>query len=122
MKLRLEIIPDEIIQQYNLLDIAVDKWIYCEIKKEMYGLPHTRKFSNERLTKHLDPYGYTLSKLTPGMWKHATRSITFTLVVDNFGIKFINPVNLTHLLDALKEQYDITHDKTGALYCGITLE
>ena len=33
MKLKLDIIPDKITQQYKLLDITVDGWIYCEIKK-----------------------------------------------------------------------------------------
>ena len=121
MKLKLEIIPDEIIKQYNLLDIAVNGWIYCEIKKGMYGLPHTGKITNKRSIKHLEPYGYTLSKFTPGMWKHTTRSITFTLVVGGFGIQFINPTDVTHLLDALKQKYEITHEKTCALYCDLTL-
>ena len=88
----------------------------------MYGLPHAGKIVNKRLTKHLEPYGYTPSKLTPRLWKHATRSISFTLVVDNFGIKFINPADLTHLLDALKKQYEIIYHKTGVFYCGLTLE
>ena len=88
----------------------------------MYGLPHAGKVASNRLTKHLEPYSYTPSKITPGLWKHTKRSITFTLVVDDFGIKFINPADLTCLLDALKEQYEITHNKTGALYCGLTLE
>ena len=122
MKLRLAIIPDEIIKQYNLLDIAVDGWVYCEIKKGMYGLPHAGKIANERLTKHLAPFGYTPSQTTPGLWKHNTRQLTFTLVVDDFGIKSTNPADVDHLLSALRQQYEITHDATGAIYCGLTLE
>ena len=56
------------------------------------------------------------------MWKHTTRSITFTLVLDDFGIKFISPADTTHLLDALNKKYEIIHNKTGALYCGLTLD
>ena len=97
MKLRLAIIPDEIIEQYNLLHIAVDGWVYCEIKKGMYGLPHAGKIANERLTKHLAPFGYTPSQTTPGLWKHNTRQLTFTLVVDDFGIKSTNPADVAHL-------------------------
>ena len=44
MKLRLDIITEEILSQYNLWDIAVDGWVYCEIRKGMYGLPHVGKF------------------------------------------------------------------------------
>ena len=53
MKLRLNIIPEEILSQYNLQDVSVDGWVYCEIKKGMYGLPHTGKITNDRLVKHL---------------------------------------------------------------------
>ena len=94
MKLRLDIIPDEIIEQYNLLDIAEDGWVYCEIKKGMYGLPHAGKIANERLMHHLKPYGYAPVKHTPGLWAHATRNIMFTLVVDDFGIKYTNAADL----------------------------
>ena len=73
----------------------------------MYGLLHACKIANERLIKRLEPYGYTPSKLTPGLWTHATRSTDFTLVVDNFGIKHTGIV--IHLLTALREQYKITH-------------
>ena len=57
MKLRLDIIPEEILSQYNFRDIAVDGWVYCEIKKGMYGLPHAGKIANDRLVKiynHMD--------------------------------------------------------------------
>ena len=122
MKLRLDIIPDEIIEQYDLLNISVDGWVYCEIKKGMYGLTHAGKIANERLTKHLAPFGYTPSQMTPGLWKNNTRQITFTLVVDDFGIKSTKPADVAHLLSALKQQYEITHDASGSLYCGLTLE
>ena len=119
MKLRLAIIPNEIIQQYNLLD--VDGWLYYEIKKGVYGLPHAGKIANDRLTKHLAPFGYIPSTTTPGLWTHTSRPIQFTLVVDDFGIKSIDPADVQHLLSALREQYEITHDPTGSLYCGLTL-
>ena len=121
MKLRLAIIPDEIIKQYNLRDIEVDGWVYCEIRKGMYGLPHAGKIANERLVRHLAPYGYSPSPSTPGLWTHHTRPIVFTLVVDDFGIKSINQSDVDHLLNALRKQYEITVDTTGALYCGLTL-
>ena len=85
MKLHLDIIPEEILSQYNLWDIAVDGWVYCEINKGMYGLPHAGKIANDRLVKHLQPHWYAPVTHTPGLWKHHTRNITFTLVVDDFG-------------------------------------
>ena len=121
MKLRLGIIPEEILSQYNLRDIAVVGWVYCEIKKGMYGLPHAGKISNDRLVKHLQPHGYAPVTHTPGLWKHHTRNITFTLMVDDFGIKYTNLEDVTHLQNALHQQYEIITDMTGSLYCGLTL-
>ena len=39
MRLPIELIPEEIIIKYNLQAIAHNGWIYCEIRKGMYGLP-----------------------------------------------------------------------------------
>ena len=68
MKLRLEIITDKIISQYNLRDMAEDGWVYCEIKKGIYGLTHAGKIANGRFMQHLAPYGYAPVKHTPGLW------------------------------------------------------
>ena len=40
IRIKLSDIPDEIIQEYNLMDIATKDWsIYIEANKGMYGLP-----------------------------------------------------------------------------------
>ena len=122
LKLRLDIIPEEIVKQYNLLAIADDGWVYIEIRKGMYGLPHAGKIANDRLCKHLKPYGYAPVKHTPGLWKHTTKPISFTLVVDDFGIKYTDLADVAHLQAALEKQYEITFDPTGSLYCGLTLD
>ena len=38
MKLPLDIIPEEIIQQYNLRNLEQKGFVYMEIQKGMYGL------------------------------------------------------------------------------------
>jgi hypothetical protein len=38
MKMLLSRFPEEIIQKYNLNTLAVDGWVYIEIRKGMYGL------------------------------------------------------------------------------------
>ena len=81
----------------------------------------TPKIANERLTKNLAPFRYAPVKHTPGLCAHRSRATFFTLVVNDFGIKYINPVNSKHLQNALRQQYDITTDIAGALYYGLTL-
>ena len=59
---------------------------------------------------------------TPSLSKHTHIQIQFYLVVDNFGVKYINKDNIAHLLNTLKENYDMNEDWEGKLYCGITLQ
>ena len=49
----------------------------------------------------------------PGLWHHKTRPITFTLAVDDFGVKHTNEEDAKHLVSALKQNYDITEDWEG---------
>ena len=55
------------------------------------------------------------------MYKHVSRPIAFALVVDDFGVKYVNKNNADHPVASLKEKYKISEDWTGSLYCGINL-
>ena len=61
-------------------------------------------------------------KNTPGLWKHKTRPVTFTLVADDFGMKHEKMSDAVHLINALKKHYDLETDWTGKLHCGIHLK
>ena len=93
-----------------------------EIICGMYGLPQAGILANELLQKRLDPHGYYKVQHTPGLWKHESLPIQFTLVVNNFGVKYVGKDNALHLINALKINYDIETDWKGHLYCGITLD
>ena len=101
LKLPLEIIPDDIIQQYNLKKLSDNGWVYIEILKGMYGLKQVGKIAYDELVKHLKSFGYSPTKHTPGYWKHKTKPISFVLCVDDFAINYTNKSDLNHLLQAL---------------------
>ena len=122
MKLPLKLIPQEIIEQYNLQTLQVDGWVYIKIVKGMPGLKQAAKLANDRLIKHLQPYGYAPVKHTPSLWKHVSNGIVFALVVDDFGIKSTSPAATAHLLQALRDKYKITTDPGGTKYLGFTLQ
>jgi hypothetical protein len=88
----------------------------------MYGLPQAEIIAQELLGKRLLKAGYRQSKVTPGYWKHDWQPISFTLVVDDFGIKYINKTDVNHLIQTLKQDYDIEEDWEGTWYLGITLD
>ena len=85
------------------------------------GLPQTGIIANKQLQFHLQTHGYYQVKHTHGLFRHHTRTITFTLVVDDFGIKYTCEADLEHLLAAIKSKYTTTVDLSGTLYCGLTL-
>jgi hypothetical protein len=53
---------------------------------------------------------------------HESRPITFTLVVNDFGVKFVNKDDINHLISSIKKTYTLTEDWTGNLYFGMMLE
>ena len=122
MFLPIEIIPLEIIEQYNLLDKVHQGKIYIEIRRGMYGLPQAGIIAQQLLTKRLANHGYAPCRHTPGLWTHKTRPIHFSLVVDDFGVKYINKDDAQHLIDSLATYYPITIDWTGDRYCGVYLK
>ena len=87
----------------------------------MYGLPQAGLISNKLLEKQLNKHGYRQSKLVPGLWKHDTRPIQFTLVVDDFGVKYVGDEHNLHLQKVLEQHYEIKCDWSGQLYIRITL-
>jgi hypothetical protein len=88
----------------------------------MYGLPQAGILAQELLEQCMARHGYNQSKIVPGLWTHNTRQTTFTLVVDDFGVKYTSKVDAQHLIDARQEDYQITIDWTGAKYIGIMLD
>jgi hypothetical protein len=52
----------------------------------MYSLPQARIIAQQLLKECLQKDGYRQSKTTPGLWQHDTCLISFSLVVDDFGV------------------------------------
>jgi hypothetical protein len=121
MRLSLAIIPDEVIEKYNLRSIAVDGWVYLEIRKGMSGLKQAGLLAKQLLQKRLEPYGYYPERHTPGPCLHKSRPIAFTLIGDDFAVKYVGQGNAHHLRNALLRNYETTTDWGGTVYSGMTL-
>jgi hypothetical protein len=122
MKLLLSRFLEEIIQKYNLNALAVDGWVYIEIRKSMYGLKQERLLANQLLQTRLAPFGYYPARHTPGLWLHKTRPISFMLVVDDFAVKYVGKHHAEHLRSARLRTYELTTDWTATVYSGMTLK
>ena len=77
IKITIDILPDEIIKEYNLSNIAHNGYIYCKIRKVMYRLPQAGILSNQKLVKRLEPRGYSPCKHKPCLWRHKWIPVTF---------------------------------------------
>ncbi|KAL7475371.1 hypothetical protein ACHAW6_001288 [Cyclotella cf. meneghiniana] len=88
----------------------------------MYGLPQAGLLANELLEKWLNKHGYFQSKLIPGLWKHKTRPVQFTLVVNDFGVKYVGKEHAEHLKRVLEAHYKVTADWAGKRYARIHLK
>ena len=123
IRLNIRDIPQEIINEYKLKNVVEkDGSIYLAAIKGMYGLPQAGLIANELLEKRLNQHGYFQSKLVPGLWTHKTRPICFTLVVDDFGVKYVGEEHAKHLQQVLELHYKVSADWTGTRYIGITLD
>ena len=122
MKMALAIIPKEIISQYQILSLASYGWIYMDICKGMPGLKQSGRIVSNRLQLHLAQFGYSPVARTPSLWKHTTKNISFSLVVDNIGVKYVGKENAEYLIKNFKKLYTIFIDWNGACYCRLTLK
>jgi hypothetical protein len=122
MKIPLALFPEWIKKQSNLNVHACDGFIFLEIGRTVWGLPQAGILANKLLRKRLAPHGYYKCVNTPGLWHHQTQPITFSLVDDDFGIKYMGKEHVDHIITCLKEKYKLTEDWSGDLYCGIKLD
>ena len=115
MKVHISLIPQEIIDKYKPQPDERG-FCYLKIKMAIYGLKQAGALANADLIKNLAKHGYHPVPRTPGLFKHATRPISFTFVVDDFGVKYITKHDANHLETTLKPtQSKVTGPVTNTL-------
>ena len=87
----------------------------------MYGLPQAGLFSNKLLEERLNKRGYRQSKLVPSFWTHDWITVQFTLVVDDFGVKYVGEEHEILLKHTIEENNTVTSEWDGRQYIGITI-
>ena len=103
------------------MKIAKNVRVYFEIRKGISDLKHAGAIANV-LGKHLNSRGYVQSKFVLSLWKHKRLPVSFTLVVDDFVIKFCTMKSPNHLINELKQKYEITTNMEGNFHIGFTLD
>jgi hypothetical protein len=121
-RIQLSVIPQEIIDKYNLEAYAHNGWVYYKLSKGMYGLKQSGKLANDLLSDRLNEQGYYECATTPGLWRHKWRPIIFVLIVDNFGVQYTGREHAEQLRATLQAHYEVTTDWEGTKFAGIDLQ
>jgi hypothetical protein len=115
MKMLLELFLEWKRMQYNLDKLALNGFDYPEMRHAVWGLLYAGIFANKLVQKRLLPHGYFKCPNTPGLWKHSTCPILFTLVVDNFRMKYVGKEHFDHLIECINTKYKLTEAWAGSL-------
>ena len=123
MRIHRSTIPQRVIDQYDLEELFdEDGYVYCEIVGGMYGLKQAGIIANRALVKHLKTQDYEECKHTHGLFKHKSRPVFFSLVVDDFFVGYVGKDNAEHLRKCLAQRYTVACDWNATLFCGITMQ
>jgi len=120
MRLPVKFLSSSIMDKYKLHQFIHDGAVLFEVVKSLYGLPHAGKISQDSLITHLAAHGYHQTTTTC-LFRHESNGVTFTLVVDDFGVKFANKKAAQHLIDCLTLRYPLTVNWNATKYLGLTL-
>ena len=106
MKIPITLFPAHVRQQYQLHgDHVKNRFVYLVIRKAIYGLPQAGILANKLLISRLALDGYYKVAHTPGLWRHVTRPVQFTLCVDDFDVKYAGKENSDHLINTINKNY-----------------
>ena len=77
-------------------------------------MPQAGILAQKLLEMQLNEHDYSQSKAVPGIWTHKTQPISFTLIVNDFGVKYVRKEHAMHLISIFKEHYEISEDWSGS--------
>ena len=86
----------------------------------MYGLPQAGFLAQLQLVTHLRLHGYHQTA-TPCLFRLIFNGIAFTLVVDDFLVKYPDKSSADHLHRTLSMLYEMKVDWSASKYIGFTI-
>ena len=122
LKIPVRLFSDAILDELALRPYIENGFIHMEVVRTMYGLPQAGLLAQIGLVKLLNANGYIEDSIIPMLFTHRTNGIIFTLVVDDFLIKWRTQESIDHLLGVLRSKYEITSDIAASKYLGMTIE
>ena len=122
MKIQFRYITKEIIDEYNIQDIASHGNVYVEIRKGMYGLKEAGIIAFNRLVTKL-PLMATVLTSIPHAYGHTIHTkLCSHLQLTTLALSASNVRMLKHLFNAIQESYTISTDWPGTSYCDLSID
>ncbi len=115
------LIPKSFIDKHNLQRYLYNNKYYVRVDKGIYGLPQAGNLAQQRLLSHLSTHGYHPTHHTPCLFKHEIDDIYFTLVVDDFAVKYKDKIQAQKLINVLKQLYEVHENWEGDAYLGYAI-
>ena len=97
-------IPDDILTKYNLRVFIRNDAILFQVDKNIYGLPQATYLSNRHLVRQLATHGYLEDPIVLCLFTNASNGIQFTLILDDFGVKYSSSLPSTILSPPYKPE------------------
>ena len=108
---KIEQLPGKPNQTLKIQEKVEDQGVvFIKCVRKMYGLLHAGITAQTLLEERLENHGYCQSDKMPGLWKHNSRPISFTLIVDDFGNKYIDKKHAKHIINVLKKHYTVEEE------------
>ena len=123
MRIPLKYFSDKDMEKYNVNNFIKegDKSVLVEISGNMYGLVNAAHVAQKDIVKLLNANGF-IETNTPQLYKHKTKNIQFSLVVDDFGVKYTDKADAEFLIKAIETEYEVSVDWDGKLYLGMNID
>ena len=87
---------------YTRYNIVEGGYVYVKINKAWFGLRQSCKIPHNDFVQHLNKQGYVQAKNSDRLFFHGLCDISFTLVVDDFGIQYTNKDDVNHLISLMQ--------------------
>ena len=100
-----EFVENIILQKNHTMDTSMQ-----EYQRERMDPPKAVRIVQDTLVKNLETYVYHPTRKNTRLWKHNSQPISFTLVADNFGVKYSGKEHALHLKTALETKNKVTTD------------
>jgi hypothetical protein len=123
MRIRLDQLAPATVEKYGLEALAKNGSVLHKVVKGIYGHPEAGRLWQETLIREcLTPAGFKALPSSPCLFANKDKTVVFSLVVDDFFIKYRSRLEAEPLLTALRALYTITVDEQANKYLGLKLD